>query len=57
MSLRARLIAGLLVLAALGLVLLAGVTYAEQRHGGHRDDAGDESAAQRSDHARGVRSV
>src|SRR4051794_35198904 len=32
MSLRTRLIAGLLVLAALGLVLLAGVTYAEQRH-------------------------
>src|ERR1700754_2213973 len=32
MSLRARLIAGLLALAALGLVLLAGVTYAEQRH-------------------------
>lgn len=32
MSLRTRLVAGLLVLAALGLVLLAGVTYAEQRH-------------------------
>src|SRR3954462_9832764 len=31
MSLRARLIAGLLVLAAAGLVVLAGVTYAEQR--------------------------
>ncbi|HEX4690181.1 MAG TPA: HAMP domain-containing sensor histidine kinase [Solirubrobacteraceae bacterium] len=31
MSLRARLIAGLLVLAAVGLVVLAGVTYAEQR--------------------------
>ncbi|MDX6469381.1 MAG: two-component system, OmpR family, sensor kinase, partial [Gaiellaceae bacterium] len=31
MSLRARLIAGLLVLAAIGLVLLGGVTYAEQR--------------------------
>jgi two-component system OmpR family sensor kinase len=30
-SLRARLIAGLLVLAAVGLVLLAGVTYAQQR--------------------------
>jgi len=30
-SLRARLIAGLLVLAAAGLVLLAGITYAEQR--------------------------
>ena len=28
MSLRARLIAGLLVLAAVGLVVLAGVTYA-----------------------------
>ena len=32
MSLRTRLIAGLLALAAIGLVLLAGVTYAEQRH-------------------------
>jgi two-component system OmpR family sensor kinase len=32
MSLRTRLVAGLLVLAAVGLVLLAGVTYAEQRH-------------------------
>src|SRR3954452_5749775 len=32
MSLRTRLIAGLLALAAVGLVLLAGVTYAEQRH-------------------------
>src|SRR4051812_31216796 len=32
MSLRTRLIAGLLLLAALGLLLLAGVTYAEQRH-------------------------
>jgi two-component system, OmpR family, sensor kinase len=32
MSLRTRLIAGLLALAALGLVLLAGVTYVEQRH-------------------------
>jgi two-component system OmpR family sensor kinase len=31
-SLRTRLVAGLLVLAAVGLVLLAGVTYAEQRH-------------------------
>ena len=31
MSLRARLVAGLLVLAAVGLSLLAGVTYAEQR--------------------------
>src|SRR5919201_415963 len=31
MSLRARLIAGLLVLAAIGLVTLAAVTYAEQR--------------------------
>jgi two-component system OmpR family sensor kinase len=30
-SLRARLIAGLLVLAAVGLLVLAGVTYAEQR--------------------------
>jgi len=30
-SLRARLLAGLLVLAAIGLVVLAGVTYAEQR--------------------------
>jgi two-component system OmpR family sensor kinase len=32
MSLRTRLIAGLLALAAVGLVLLAGVTYVEQRH-------------------------
>jgi two-component system OmpR family sensor kinase len=32
MSLRTRLVAGLLLLAAVGLVLLAGVTYAEQRH-------------------------
>ena len=32
MSLRTRLIAGLLALAAVGLLLLAGVTYAEQRH-------------------------
>src|SRR3954453_18286994 len=32
MSLRTRLIAGLLALAAVGLILLAGVTYAEQRH-------------------------
>jgi two-component system OmpR family sensor kinase len=31
-SLRTRLIAGLLALATVGLVLLAGVTYAEQRH-------------------------
>jgi two-component system OmpR family sensor kinase len=31
-SLRTRLVAGLLLLAAVGLVLLAGVTYAEQRH-------------------------
>jgi two-component system OmpR family sensor kinase len=31
-SLRIRLVAGLLVLAAVGLVLLAGVTYVEQRH-------------------------
>jgi two-component system OmpR family sensor kinase len=31
-SLRTRLIAGLLALAAVGLVLLAGVTYFEQRH-------------------------
>ena len=31
MSLRARLIAGLLVLAAVGLVTLAAITYAEQR--------------------------
>ena len=31
MSLRARLIAGLLVLAAVGLVTLGAVTYAEQR--------------------------
>jgi two-component system OmpR family sensor kinase len=31
-SLRTRLIAGLLALAAVGLVLLAGVTYVEQRH-------------------------
>lgn len=31
MSLRARLVAGLLALSALGLVLLAGITYAEQR--------------------------
>jgi two-component system OmpR family sensor kinase len=31
-SLRTRLIAGLLALAAVGLLLLAGVTYAEQRH-------------------------
>lgn len=31
MSLRARLVAGLLVLSALGLMLLAGITYAEQR--------------------------
>jgi two-component system OmpR family sensor kinase len=30
-SLRARLVAGLLVVSALGLVLLAGITYAEQR--------------------------
>jgi two-component system OmpR family sensor kinase len=30
-SLRARLVAGLLALSALGLVLLAGITYAEQR--------------------------
>jgi two-component system, OmpR family, sensor kinase len=30
-SLRARLIAGLLALAAVGLLVLAGVTYAEQR--------------------------
>jgi two-component system OmpR family sensor kinase len=32
LSLRTRLVAGLLVLAAVGLVLLAGVTYVEQRH-------------------------
>ena len=32
MSLRTRLVAGLLALAAVGLVLLAAVTYAEQRH-------------------------
>src|SRR4051812_20794494 len=32
MSLRTRLVAGLLALAAVGLVLLAGVTYVEQRH-------------------------
>ncbi|WP_445150129.1 sensor histidine kinase [Baekduia sp. Peel2402] len=32
MSLRTRLIAGLLALAAVGLLLLAGVTYYEQRH-------------------------
>lgn len=32
MSLRTRLIAGLLALATVGLLLLAGVTYAEQRH-------------------------
>src|SRR3954468_13329680 len=32
MSLRTRLVAGLLALAAVGLVLLAGVTYLEQRH-------------------------
>ncbi|MCW2994240.1 MAG: histidine kinase, partial [Conexibacter sp.] len=32
MSLRTRLVAGLLALAAVGLVLLAGVTYFEQRH-------------------------
>ncbi|WCB94646.1 hypothetical protein DSM104299_03384 [Baekduia alba] len=32
MSLRTRLVAGLLALAAVGLLLLAGVTYAEQRH-------------------------
>jgi two-component system OmpR family sensor kinase len=32
MSLRTRLVAGLLVLAAVGLLLLAGVTYFEQRH-------------------------
>ncbi|HEY8770622.1 MAG TPA: hypothetical protein VIM03_08770, partial [Thermoleophilaceae bacterium] len=31
MSLRTRLIAGLLALAAIGLVALAGATYAEQR--------------------------
>lgn len=31
MSLRARLVTGLLVLSAVGLVLLAGITYAEQR--------------------------
>jgi two-component system OmpR family sensor kinase len=31
-SLRTRLVAGLLVLATIGLVLLAGVTYVEQRH-------------------------
>jgi two-component system OmpR family sensor kinase len=31
-SLRARLIIGLLALAAVGLVLLAGITYVEQRH-------------------------
>lgn len=31
MSLRARLVAGLLVLSALGLILLAAITYAEQR--------------------------
>lgn len=31
MSLRARLVAGLLVVSALGLVLLGGITYAEQR--------------------------
>jgi two-component system, OmpR family, sensor kinase len=31
-SLRTRLVAGLLALAAVGLVLLAGVTYVEQRH-------------------------
>ena len=31
MSLRARLITGLLVLAAVGLVALAAITYAEQR--------------------------
>ena len=31
MSLRARLIAGLLAVAAAGLVLLASITYAEQR--------------------------
>ena len=30
-SLRARLVAGLLALAAVGLVALAGITYAEQR--------------------------
>src|SRR5690242_14168517 len=30
-SLRARLVAGLLALAALGLLLLGGITYAEQR--------------------------
>jgi two-component system OmpR family sensor kinase len=32
LSLRTRLVAGLLALAAVGLVLLAGVTYVEQRH-------------------------
>ena len=32
MSLRTRLVAGLLALAAVGLLLLAGVTYVEQRH-------------------------
>src|SRR3954471_17833207 len=31
MSLRVRLVAGLLALAAIGLVLLGGITYAEQR--------------------------
>ena len=31
-SLRARLVAGLLALAAAGMLILAGVTYAEQHH-------------------------
>src|SRR3954466_13434362 len=57
MSLRARLIAALLVLAAAGLVTLAAVTYAEQRSfllDGVDDQARDAQRAVSFELARGI---
>ena len=68
-SLRARLVAAVLAIAAVGLLALAAIVYAEQRsflldradeqhaRGGQREHAGDQPPTQRRDHARGARKV
>ena len=55
-SLRTRLLAGVLLLSAAGLVLLAAVTYAEQHHARGREDQDgrDQAGAQRAHRVRGA---
>ena len=55
-SLRARLIAGLVVVAALGLLIAAAITYAEQHEPGGREQehAGQHPGPQRCHQGRGA---